>query len=348
MSSAYEKARLENIRKNRELLIQLGLDKPLLEPTEIFVKKPAATKKRKLPDPPLNEEAESDAKAQRVSLPDTAPESGVRRSSRNAGKIIDYKKEIIKGSPIPVAYSSGVKVSENEGPMGREDGPRRYDPKTYGSIPDIVVGTWWPTRQGCSADSIHAPWVGGISGGKQGAYSVALSGGYDDDVDLGYAFTYTGSGGRDLKGTKNAPKNLRTAPQSSDQTFENNASQTEPSYSDPAKPRNLYASYYAPTEGYNFSSSFRKIVLSLDSFRYDGLYRVEKAWMEKGINAKGYLVCKFAFKRLPNQPPLPKKASEDTNDVANSQEEILDDKKDVVDGKEDVADVSEEELQEQL
>ena len=31
------------------------------------------------------------------------------------------------------------------------------------------------------------PWVGGISGGKHGAYSVALSGGYDDDVDLGYA-----------------------------------------------------------------------------------------------------------------------------------------------------------------
>lgn len=28
-----------------------------------------------------------------------------------------------------------------------------------------------------------------------------------------------GSGGRDLKGTKAAPKNLRTAPQSSDQTF---------------------------------------------------------------------------------------------------------------------------------
>lgn len=29
--------------------------------------------------------------------------------------------------------------------------------------------------------------MGGISGGKDGAYSVALSGGYDDDVDLGYA-----------------------------------------------------------------------------------------------------------------------------------------------------------------
>ena len=32
----------------------------------------------------------------------------------------------------------------------------------------------------------HRPWVGGIHGGTEGAYSVALSGGYEDDVDLGY------------------------------------------------------------------------------------------------------------------------------------------------------------------
>lgn len=29
------------------------------------------------------------------------------------------------------------------------------------------------------------PWVGGIAVGPKGAYSVALSGGYDDDVDIG-------------------------------------------------------------------------------------------------------------------------------------------------------------------
>lgn len=31
------------------------------------------------------------------------------------------------------------------------------------------------------------PWVAGISGGPDGCYSVALSGGYEDDVDLGEA-----------------------------------------------------------------------------------------------------------------------------------------------------------------
>ena len=30
-----------------------------------------------------------------------------------------------------------------------------------------------------------SPWVGGIAVGPKGAYSVALSGGYDDDVDFG-------------------------------------------------------------------------------------------------------------------------------------------------------------------
>ena len=45
------------------------------------------------------------------------------------------------------------------------------------------------------------------------------TGGYDDNVDQGDSFTYTGEGGRDLKGTKANPKNLRTAAQSKDQTL---------------------------------------------------------------------------------------------------------------------------------
>lgn len=42
-------------------------------------------------------------------------------------------------------------------------------------------------RAACSTDAVHAPFVAGIAGSAtDGAYSVALSGGYDDDVDLGY------------------------------------------------------------------------------------------------------------------------------------------------------------------
>lgn len=54
--------------------------------------------------------------------------------------------------------------------------------------------------------------MAGIHGREnEGAYSIVLSGGYEDDEDNGDSFTYTGSGGRDLSGNK------RTAEQSCDQ-----------------------------------------------------------------------------------------------------------------------------------
>jgi hypothetical protein len=42
--------------------------------------------------------------------------------------------------------------------------------------------------------------MGGISGKEgTGVWSIALSGGYEDDFDEGYRFVYTGSGGRSTK-----------------------------------------------------------------------------------------------------------------------------------------------------
>ncbi|KAJ9068862.1 hypothetical protein DSO57_1024403 [Entomophthora muscae] len=139
---------------------------------------------------------------------------------------------------------------------------------------------------------VHRPTVSGIAGSQElGCYSIALSGGYEDDVDEGEVFTYTGSGGRDLRGTKNKPKNLRTAPQSSDQVFERNNLALKISH-ETEKPVRVIRGYkldspYAPAEGY----------------RYDGLYKVIKVWRERG--SSGYLVCRFKLKRLPNQDPLP-------------------------------------------
>lgn len=57
--------------------------------------------------------------------------------------------------------------------------------------------------------------MAGISGqASTGAQSVVISGGYEDDVDQGYWFLYTGSGGRDLSGNKRTNK-----VQSKDQEF---------------------------------------------------------------------------------------------------------------------------------
>ncbi|KEP45244.1 SAD/SRA domain protein, partial [Rhizoctonia solani 123E] len=41
-------------------------------------------------------------------------------------------------------------------------------------------------------------------------------------------------------------------------------------------------------------------------YRYDGLYIVERAWMDGGNNLKGRKVCKFVFRRIPGQPPIPR------------------------------------------
>ncbi|KAF4605246.1 hypothetical protein EYR40_004029 [Pleurotus pulmonarius] len=307
--SEYERQREENIARNQKLLEELGLDKPIFEPVESKrpVKAKRTDKKRKVDDTDATPDAPKRVKSSEM------PEGGVRRSGRNIGKSIDYKNEVVRTPMVSAAVKSGIKSVENEGPMGREEGKRVHNPKTFGSIPGIEVGTWWETRAGCSTDAIHAAWVGGICGGPGGAYSVALSGGYADDIDLGYAFTYTGSGGRDLRGTKANPKNLRTAPQDSDQTFENRVG---PLYyisflksSETRKPVRVIRGYklkskYAPSEGY----------------RYDGLYVVEKAWMERGL--QGFLVCKYAFKRLPNQPPLPvrSQASQDTAPTSDDAE----------------------------
>ena len=171
-------------------------------------------------------------------------------------------------------------------------GVRLYDPKTFGSIPGVPVGTLWSKRMDCSTASIHAPTVAGISGNADvGCWSICLSGGYEDDVDEGTTFTYTGSGGRDLKGTKQNPKNLRTAPQSKDQEWDGKNAALRKSVKT-GKPVRVVRGYkgnneFSPREGYVYS----------------GLYRVTQAWMERG--AAGWKVCKFRFERLPGQASLP-------------------------------------------
>lgn len=164
------------------------------------------------------------------------PEREVRRSGRER-KPVQHNRSLRQDDsdddflPVPNRYKpqrlddkckSSKRLIDEPQRIQQRLGERLHDPRTFGSIPGIEVGAWWPMRMDCSTAAIHAPVVAGISGtAESGAYSVALSGGYPDDVDLGEAFTYTGSGGRDLKGTKAKPKNLRTAPQTFDQSFHN-------------------------------------------------------------------------------------------------------------------------------
>ncbi|XP_004632820.1 E3 ubiquitin-protein ligase UHRF1 [Octodon degus] len=170
----------------------------------------------------------------------------------------------------------------------------------YGPIPGIPVGTMWRFRVQVSESGVHRPHVAGIHGrSNDGAYSLVLAGGYEDDEDNGNSFTYTGSGGRDLSGNK------RTAEQSSDQKLTNTnralalncfapindiegAVATDWRSGKPVRVvRNMKGgkhSKYAPAEGN----------------RYDGIYKVVKYWPEKGKS--GFLVWRYLLRRDDDEP----------------------------------------------
>lgn len=95
----------------------------MFEPKE----KPKKKLKRKAPE----EVEDVDEPAPKIRhVEDVKPEpengpSGLRRSSRNSGNKIDYTKEQSMDSPQPVLWK---KISENDGPMGREAGRRLHNP----------------------------------------------------------------------------------------------------------------------------------------------------------------------------------------------------------------------------
>lgn len=170
----------------------------------------------------------------------------------------------------------------------------------YGPIPGVPVGSLWKFRVQVSEAGVHRPHVAGIHGrSNDGAYSLVLAGGYEDDVDDGNEFTYTGSGGRDLSGNK------RTAEQSCDQTLThmnralalncnvkfNDKVGAEAKNWKEGKPvrvvRNAKGakhSKYCPEEGN----------------RYDGIYKIVKYWPEKGKS--GFLVWRYLLRRDDSEP----------------------------------------------
>lgn len=162
------------------------------------------------------------------------------------------------------------------------------------------MGTLWKFRVQVSESGVHRPHVAGIHGrSNEGAYSLVLAGGYEDDVDDGNEFTYTGSGGRDLSGNK------RTAEQSCDQKLTNmnralalncNAAVNE---RDGAEARDWKAG--KPVRVVRSSKGRKHSKFSPeDGNRYDGIYKVVKYWPEKGKS--GFLVWRYLLKRNDEEP----------------------------------------------
>lgn len=130
MPTPYEKGRAENIKKNRELLLALGLDelKNYVPPkaTKKDMGPVAKSRKRKSPPPQdAKDEDGSEAKVVKTGVAqDIKNTSGVRRSARNAGRMVDYKSEVV--TSLPELISTAAKNANNS--EGKSSLERRHTP----------------------------------------------------------------------------------------------------------------------------------------------------------------------------------------------------------------------------
>lgn len=175
----------------------------------------------------------------------------------------------------------------------------------FGKVPGVPVGKHWRYRIHVSEAGVHRPPVSGIHGkATDGCYSICMSGGYEDDIDEGDEFTYTGSGGRDLDGNK------RTAGQSKDQqlTRENlSIALNCPAHKGCAKcteARACDACKARWREGKPVrvcrSEKAKGTYAPKSGIRYDGLYKVVDFWPEKGRS--GFIVWRYRFRRDDDEP----------------------------------------------
>lgn len=147
--------------------------------------------------------------------------------------------------------------------------------RIFGDIPGIPEGSEFENRVMLSHYGVHRPLQAGISGSQgEGADSIVLSGGYEDDEDLGDEVIYTGHGGRSLD----------TGQQVTDQQLvrQNLALALNCQRGLPVR----------VIRGYNHRSPYSPV----EGYRYDGLFRVDSYWRERGRS--GFYVWRFRLVKL--------------------------------------------------
>jgi putative restriction endonuclease len=147
--------------------------------------------------------------------------------------------------------------------------------RTFGELPEYPEGTIFEDRAALSKAGVHRPRQAGICGGKnEGAESIVLSGGYEDDFDNGDVITYTGHGG-------NIP---RTATQYMDQELDRQNMALVVSCDNRTPVRVIrgskHKSKWSPESGYVYS----------------GLFRVIRWWEQRGKS--GFKVIRFELRKL--------------------------------------------------
>ena len=147
--------------------------------------------------------------------------------------------------------------------------------RIFGSIPGYEIGSDFQDRKELSDTGVHSPLQAGISGSStEGADSIVLSGGYEDDEDFGKEIIYTGHGGQDPV----------TKEHVEDQELSKQNKALSISMKEGLPVRVIRGAQHdsedSPEVGY----------------RYGGLYRVEAFWQEPGRS--GHRVCRFRLVKL--------------------------------------------------
>jgi putative restriction endonuclease len=169
--------------------------------------------------------------------------------------------------------------------------------RIFGHIPGYPVGSWLESRAALAEAGLHRPPVAEISGTEsEGADSIVLSGGYEDDEDLGDEIVYTGHGGRDQD----------TGKQVANQKLNRGNLALAKSKLQGLPVRvirgSTHKSYYTPSTGY----------------RYDGLYRVEDYWQERG--RAGYYIWRYRLvKIIEDEIPTSSRDTEDSRAYSTPQ-----------------------------
>lgn len=140
-----------------------------------------------------------------------------------------------------------------------------------GEIDGIEEGATFASRRELHDAGIHRGLQQGI--GAKGE-SIVLSGGYVDDEDHGDVIIYTGEGGRDPN----------TGRQITDQTMTRGNLSLANNYREGIPIR--------VSRGYSHSSMYSPAV----GYRYDGLYRIDNYWKERGQD--GFLVWRYRMTKL--------------------------------------------------
>ena len=146
--------------------------------------------------------------------------------------------------------------------------------RVFGHIDETYEGQVFSNRLELSYSGIHRPTQAGISGSQnEGADSIVISGGYEDDEDHGDTIVYTGHGGREDGSTK----------QVVDQELVRGNKALALNVLKGLPVRVIRGtdkkSNYAPQEGY----------------RYDGLFIVEEYW--KDIGKSGFNIWRFRLRK---------------------------------------------------